>query len=222
MTRLVLHYAPDNASLAVRLALEMAGLAYSTQLVDRRARAQRSPAYLRLNPMGHIPVLETGDGVMFETGAILLWITEQAQGLIPPPGDADRGRALTWLFWLSNSLHPALRARFYPDVWPQTPPEAARNRILDLFDIAEAHLAPTLAGWPPGVIDCYLAPILRWCAIYPRGGDWPPLDRWPGLQSLAARIEGLPCTAAAIRAEGLGPYPFTAPVLPDPPEGSAT
>ena len=52
---LTLHYAPDNASLIVRLALEEAGLPYRTVLVDRAANAQRSPAYMALNPAGRIP-----------------------------------------------------------------------------------------------------------------------------------------------------------------------
>ena len=40
--RLRLHYAPDNASLCIRLALEELGLPYETVLVDRATQAQRS------------------------------------------------------------------------------------------------------------------------------------------------------------------------------------
>ena len=36
MTDYTLHYAPDNASLIIRLALEAQGVAYDTCLVDRR------------------------------------------------------------------------------------------------------------------------------------------------------------------------------------------
>ena len=38
----VLHFAPDNASLIVRLALEEMGLPYRAQLVDRRLSEQQS------------------------------------------------------------------------------------------------------------------------------------------------------------------------------------
>ena len=54
-----LHYAPDNASLIIRLALEEIGVPYETVLVDRRSRAQDTTAYRALNPAGLIPVLET-------------------------------------------------------------------------------------------------------------------------------------------------------------------
>lgn len=51
MTRTyTLHYAPDNASLIIRLALEEIGVPYDTVLVDRAAQAQTLPAYRALNP----------------------------------------------------------------------------------------------------------------------------------------------------------------------------
>ena len=52
-----LHYAPDNASLVIRLALEELGIPYDTVLVDRRSGQQKSAGYLALNPNGLIPVL---------------------------------------------------------------------------------------------------------------------------------------------------------------------
>ena len=84
-----LHYAPDNASLIVRLALEELGVPYHALLVDRRKNAQKSKAYLALNPSGRIPVLETMDGPIFETGAILMWLVDQHQALGPAPTDAE-------------------------------------------------------------------------------------------------------------------------------------
>jgi hypothetical protein len=42
----LLHYAPDNASMAIRLVLDKTGLPYRTALVDRRTGAPSSAAYL--------------------------------------------------------------------------------------------------------------------------------------------------------------------------------
>ncbi len=109
-----LHYAPDNASLIVRLALLELGQPFRTRLVDRRARQQDSAAYRRLNPAGLIPVLETPDGPISETGAVLLWLVDRHGALGPGPGDPGRGGFLKWLFFLSNTLHADLRMIFYP------------------------------------------------------------------------------------------------------------
>lgn len=111
-----LHYAPDNASLCVRLALLRLGQPFETVLVDRRGRGQKVPAYLALNPNGLIPTLETDEGPLFETAAILLWLADRhGRGLAPPVGHPDRGRILAWHVWMANTLHVAMRSLFYPE-----------------------------------------------------------------------------------------------------------
>jgi len=223
-TPLRLHYAPDNASLCIRLALEELGIAYETALVDRRARAQKSPSYLALNPNGLIPVLETPHGPMFETGAILVWLADTYGSLLPAPNDPARAHAMQWMFWLSNTLHPTLRMLFYPDQYTHGDASDLKTRTrlqtqLDLLNTAQN--ADWLDADAPSAMACYLAPQLRWCALY--GGDpsWFDLARWPRLFAFAKRAEARPAAVRAAMAEGLGPTPFSAPQPPNPPEGSA-
>lgn len=225
-----LHYAPDNASLVVRLALEDLGAPYQTVLVDRATGGQRAPAYLALNPNGLIPVLETPEGVLFETGAILLWLSERHGRLAPAPGDAARGDFLKWLFFLSNTVHPCLRVTFYPDQYLGDDPGAQgllRDRMHARFstylDMLEARARPWFEADRATVLDYYLACLMRWRALYPAGarGDYDP-RAWPRLHAMLERLEGGAPVRAAIRCEGLGPAPFTAPACPVPPQGSAT
>ena len=132
---LTLHYAPDNASLCVRLALLALDLPFETQLVDRSQNAQNGPAYIALNPNGLILTLMTPDGPIYETGAILLWLADQKpEQVFLAVADSSRGAHLAWLFWLSNTLHPALRITFYPTIL--LPPEnpnfsALENRYIN-------------------------------------------------------------------------------------------
>lgn len=228
-----LHYAPDNASLIIRLALEELGVAYDTVLVNRRQQAQRSPAYLRLNPNGLIPVLETPDGPIFETAAILLWLGDRHGKLVPSIDHPDRGDALKWLFFTSNTLHTSLRMLFYPDLYVGPDPTmqaqmrkmTAQNTTAHLQKLnSMAEAAPDWL-WPdgPSALALYLGPLLRWCALYPKGQtDWFDLSNTPALADLCQRLESRPSTLAAIQAEGLGPTPFTNPTYANPPEGSAT
>ena len=229
MTLYRLHYAPDNASLCVRLALLRAGVPFETVLVDRRTRQQDSPAYRALNPNGLIPVLEMPDGPLFETAAILLWIADRhGEGLAPSPLDADRGRFLTWLFWLSNTLHPPLRILFYPETFMagDTGPllDRTRDRVSDMLDLLDREapgLVPWLGGERASILDCYLAPMLRWLPVYDGAGrDRDDLARRPNLLAVLRRMDDRPETQEAARAEGLGPRPFSAPARPNPPEGS--
>lgn len=219
----VLHYAPDNASLIVRLALHAVDVPFETRLVDRRTQAQTRPPYLALNPNGLIPTLETPDGVMFETTAILLYLSERHGTLMPQAGPA-RAAALKWLVWLGNTLHPALRMMFYPQIYTDGDVEdvrrPARQRITRLLTLlAHAGDASWLEG-PPIAPSFYLGAMLRWCALY-GGPGWFDLGDHPRLSDFAARLESTMASARASTDEGLGPHPFTAPRLPTPPEGSA-
>ncbi len=229
-----LHYAPDNASLIIRLALEELGVPYDTVLVDRAAQGQKAPAYLRLNPAGLIPVLETPDGPVFETGAILLWLADRHGGLGPAPDSAERAAFLKWLFFTSNTLHVALRLRFYPDQYVGADTAAQKilregmktqiARHLDLLEATAAEGHAWLGGPTPSVLDFYLACLVRWARLYPGAEDnsWFDIGGWPYLLAMLRRLEDCSAVAAAIHAEGLGDRPFTAPAYAKPPEGSAT
>ncbi len=230
--RYVLHYAPDNASLVIRLALEEMGLPYRTALVDRACNAQDSTAYRALNPNGLIPVLETPQGPIFETAAILLWLSEAHGQMAPRPGDADRVAFLKWLFFASNTLHADLRILFYADKYIDATQAATLRagirprlrRHLGLLESLAAETPDWLRGDRPSVLCYYIACMMRWMALYPTTADrsWYQLPDTPRLQTLLAQLETRPATRAAIAAEGLGPTPFTAPTYANPPEGTAT
>ncbi|MEY8831470.1 glutathione S-transferase family protein [Sedimentitalea sp. XS_ASV28] len=228
-----LHYAPDNASLIIRLALEQLGQPYESVLVDRRQRAQRSAGYLRLNPNGLIPVLETPEGPLFETGAILLWLADRHRQGAPAPSDPDRGDYLKWLFFVSNTLHADLRMVFYPRLHigtDRTAQEMLRRNVQDRLRTHLANLDDVAAGKPewfgaeaPTGLCWYVACVMRWMALYPADADrrWFDLAHTPSLRTLLAGLEAHPATCTAQAAEGLGPSPFTAPTYTRPPEGSA-
>ncbi|MEM7521540.1 MAG: glutathione S-transferase family protein [Pseudomonadota bacterium] len=227
----VLHYAPDNASLIVRMALEHRGLAYETRLVDRRTQEQKGATYLALNPQGLIPTLETPNGPIFETAAILLWLADTHGGLGPSPEDVRRGAFLKWLFFLSNTAHAALRRLFYPDQYVEGPKDPVRKGATRALTGHFASLE-RIAGQPdvplglpnPTVLDFYVCAMLRWSAIYPQSYDrsWFALAQYPALAEICERVEALPCTSCLHVTEGLGTQPFTHPHPPQPPEGSAT
>lgn len=228
----VLHYAPDNASMIIRLALEEMGLPYQTCLVDRAVREQNSAAYRKLNPAGRIPTLETPDGVIFETAAILLWLADRHAQMFPAAESAERGEALKWLFYLSNDLQTLLRQIFYAERFAGADPAVQnayraplQTQIQASLELLERDLpgeAWCLPGAEPSILDCYLVAILRWCVLYPTCGPrWMNVTAIPRLMRLASVFEARASTQRLQSAEGLGPYPFTRPQLADPPEGKA-
>ncbi|KQB95461.1 glutathione S-transferase [Loktanella sp. 1ANDIMAR09] len=221
-----LHYAPDNASLCVRLALEEMAVPYETVLVNRAAKAQKSPAYLALNPNGLIPVLETPHGPVFETAAILMWLAETHDKLMPHVGTPARMHALQWMLWLANTLHHTLRMTFYPSQYTNGDSGAvqsmAQQRLRAQLDLlAAAQTTPWLDSEASSLHACYLAPMLRWAALYGGGADWFDLENWPRLTAFAKRMDARESTIRVAFAEGLGPTPISRPSPCTPPEGSA-
>jgi glutathione S-transferase len=221
-----LHYAPDNASLIIRLVLDGAGIPYRTALVDRRTRQQDSPAYRALNAAGLVPTLETPHGPISETGAILLWLSD-THHLGPAASHPDRPAFLKWLFFLSNTAHADLRMIFYPHLYAPADRLAAHHEIISarmlrhfaLIDAAATHSPQLFAPAKP--LGVYAATLTRWAALYPdHRPRWFDLAAFPALATLAKGQEARVETRAVARAEGLGPHPFTQPEQPDPPEGS--
>jgi len=91
--------------LRARWALEEAGLAYRSRLLEQGD--QDKPDYRALQPFGQVPILEEDGHVLFETGAIVLYIGERSETLLPKD-PAARARATQWLVSALNSIEPFL------------------------------------------------------------------------------------------------------------------
>jgi glutathione S-transferase len=114
---ITLHYHPGNASLAPHVLLHELGVPFELQRVDRAAGEHKSPAYLRLNPNGLIPVLVDGDLVLYEAAAICLHLvdTHPQAGLAPALGSVERAHFYKWLIWMTNTMQAMLMHYFYGD-----------------------------------------------------------------------------------------------------------
>jgi len=102
-------WVPDFAQgqvrdLRVRWALEEAGLSYQMRLLEQGD--QDKAEYRALQPFGQVPILEEDGFVLFESGAILLYIGERSETLLPKD-PAARARAVQWLIAALNSIEPA-------------------------------------------------------------------------------------------------------------------
>lgn len=217
----VLHTWPDSAALIVRLVLEDLGQDYRAETIDRPAGALDSPAYRRLHPMGKIPVLETPDGPIFETAAILLYLSEKHGALAPAAGAPDRAAFLKWFIFVTNEVHPSVMQIFYPEriAGPEAAPAVtlmATARLRDDLTLLDNMVAQERPAWlspdTPSVLGYYLATLMRWIATLAPGhpARWPARD-FPALFSVLAALERRPAARAAAVADDLGPTIFTNP-----------
>jgi GST-like protein len=105
--RIQLYSLPTPNGVKVSIALEELGLAYEPHFVSFEKNEQMSPEFLSLNPNNKIPAILDPDGpggkplALFESGAILVYLADKAQELLPP--GAARYETLQWLMCSAGS-----------------------------------------------------------------------------------------------------------------------
>lgn len=88
--------------LRVRWALEEAGLDYRVRLLGQ----ERPADYLREQPFDQVPCFDDGKVKIFETGAIVQYIGEKSETLLPRDTQG-KFRAIQWTCAALNSVEPA-------------------------------------------------------------------------------------------------------------------
>lgn len=109
--RLQLYSVPTPNGIKVSAMLEEIGLPYEPHLVSFDNGDQLSPEFLSLNPNNKIPVILDPNGPggkplgLFESGAILLYLADKTQQLIPTD-PALRYETIEWLMFQMGGLGP--------------------------------------------------------------------------------------------------------------------
>jgi glutathione S-transferase len=99
----------------VRIAIREKGLDCEETEIDIPGGAQRSPAFLRLNPFGQLPVLEDGNLVISESIAILEYLEERyPQPPLMPRDSASRAAVRQLMLWGTDYWPPAWKQWMAP------------------------------------------------------------------------------------------------------------
>lgn len=105
---LKLWHAPKTRSVRVLWLLEELGLDYELENVNFEPTSTRF--FQQDTPLGKLPVLEDGDIILCESGAIIEYILERygEDRLAPPIGDPKRAAFLQWLHFAESTAFPPI------------------------------------------------------------------------------------------------------------------
>lgn len=210
-----LHYYPGNASFTPHVLLHELGVPFERVLVDREHGAHKSPAYLRLNPNGLIPVLEDDGLVLYETAAICMHLADrhpQAR-LAPPVGSVERAHFYKWMVWMTNTLQATLMHYFYPErMVDDGNVDGARQvrahaearvggQLQQLADQLNGHGGPWLLGREYSALDPFALMLCRWT----RGFASQPARDYPQIGPYLLRVLERPAVQRVIVDEQLPP-----------------
>ena len=105
-----LYTSPTPNGYKVSIMLEETGLDYSVHPIDLGKQEQKQPEFLAMNPNGRIPVIvdhDNDDFVVFESGAILLYLAEKT-GKLMPLEDKARSEVIQWLMFQMGGIGPMM------------------------------------------------------------------------------------------------------------------
>jgi GST-like protein len=165
----------------VTVALEEMGAEYNLHGINLSTAEQKTPEFLAMNPNGRIPVIvdrTNDDFVVFESGAILIYLGEKFGQLYPQEPKA-RSLTLQWLMFQMGGIGPMMGQanvffRYFPEkIQPAI--DRYQHECRRLFEVLDTRLAKTeyLAG-----DDYTIADIANWC--------WVRTHNWSGVS-----IDGL-------------------------------
>ena len=172
---ITLYTAPTPNGRKISVTLEELKIPYQIKEVDLTQNQQKSPDFLALNPNGRIPVIvDTANEnfCVFESGAIMLYLAEQAGQLLPP---SPKGKSLVtqWLMFQMSGLGPMMgQANVFYRYFPEKIPVVINRyqteslRLLTVLDNALEN--------KEFLLDEYsIADIANFC--------WAKTHRWSGI-----------------------------------------
>lgn len=139
---LTLYHNPHSRSQIVHYMLHELGEPFEIVPIDLQKKENKAPEFLKINPMGKIPVLRDGDAVVTEAPAILTFLADKYPnaGLAPAIDAPERARYLKWMFFYGSCFEPAC---IDLSMKRETPPSMAGwGQPADVLDTLSAALIP--------------------------------------------------------------------------------
>jgi len=113
---IVLHHLNNSRSQRILWLLEELNLPYRIERYQRDAKTNLAPPELRaIHPLGKSPVIQDGDLLLSESGAIVEYLVEHygAGRFVPQRGTPEHVRYLHWIHFAEGTIMLHLVARLY-------------------------------------------------------------------------------------------------------------
>jgi glutathione S-transferase len=168
---------------------EEARITYEHVPVDYKHGGAKTAALLALNPNGHVPVVDDGGVVVWESMACALYLARKYGGLLGAQNDAEEAAILMWSFWaVTECEKDALTALMHRVAMPEAERKAeladgAQKRLVAPLSVLDAHLQGR--AWITGdrftVADITVAAVLMWARVGNTiNEDHTHVHRWLG------------------------------------------
>lgn len=146
---ITVHHLENSRSQRILWMLEELGLPYQIRRYERNKRTMLAPPELKaVHPLGKSPVIDDDGLVVAETGAIVEYLVDKADGRLGAPSHRDAAlRYRSWLHYAEGSLMPPLLVKL---VLARIPifGRAAQKRIQPMIDVHLNYVESELSQRP--------------------------------------------------------------------------
>jgi glutathione S-transferase len=186
MTVLLHCFGESGNAYKAALAMELTGIAWEPIFVDFFQGATRSTEFRRINPLGEVPVAETPDGVMSQSGIILDWVAETS-GRMGWTTPQERREILRWVLFDNHKVSGVagplrFNMNFLPPEKRQEPVNAfLAMRLGSALKVMETRLAERqwLALDGPTIADISCCGYLYYDESFGFARpEYPAIDAW--------------------------------------------
>lgn len=201
---MIFYYAPKTVALAAHITLEEAQAEYEARRLDFSSQEQQSEYYLKINPKGRVPSLDTGAGILTETPAILAFIAQQwpDANLAPLQDNFQFAKIQEFNLYLCSTVHVAHAHRVRGSRWvdDEAAIKAMQRKVPqnmhDCFSLIENQLfqGPWLMGEHYTICDPYLFTIENWLA-----GDGVNMADFPKIAAHHERMRERPAVKEVLQ-----------------------
>ena len=179
---LKLYAAKGTIAVASAFVLEEIGTPYDLHLIDFSSGEQTKPPFLGVNAKARVPALETPQGVLTETGAILEFLAPDWM-----PADLfKQAQVRSMIHYLASTMHVNHAHKLRGSRWSDDPAVIAAMKIKvpqtmsNSCAYVESQITgPFLFGDTLTIADAHLLPILGWLE-----GDGVDIANYPKLDAL--------------------------------------
>ena len=203
---LKLHFAPQSRAVRIAWLLEELDLPYELNAMAFHPNDLKSDQHRARHPLGRIPVLEDGDVMIYESGAIAEYILERHKngGLKPQPSDDNYPIYLQWFHYCEGMVMPPINTIVVHTILlaeerrDATVLGQAQRLLLKSLEPVEADMANKdyLAG------DFSAADTMLGHSILMTDRMGLLADNFPNLSAYVARLKARPALQKAFALEG--------------------
>lgn len=107
---LTLYFSPGSSSMAPHIALHEVGAPFESRPISLAEKENRTPAYLAINPEGHVPTMLIDGRALTEVAGILYYLARRFPEASLLPDDIEaQAQVVSWMSFIASTVHPVRR-----------------------------------------------------------------------------------------------------------------